>query len=124
MRPVLGGTGERVTNREIAIEHARICRRWSLFLDRIATATAGRKTRHYNRPFDLWWHYRKQASKHLPEMTVRQQLEALGWTRKDGETVRRSDGAKPAYVPCHPSVCQVQQWVLSGCPAAEKARAA
>lgn len=108
-----------MTPRENALELARTHRRFAIWFAAIDEVVhrRGYKLRHYNRHLDLWWYYRMQAAKKLPTMTVRQQLEAFGWTRRDGQTVRISDGARPATVACHPAVTQVQQWIICGCPA-------
>jgi hypothetical protein len=106
-----------MSNQQAALELARIHRRFALFRERIDQRCHGRRMRHINRHLDLWFHYLTRATAQLPQLTVREQLEAFGWTRVGGQTVRKRDGARPANVPCDPAVSQVQQWILMGCPA-------
>jgi hypothetical protein len=113
-----------MTPAQAALAHASISVRFSHFWSRIERTLVGRGLKARNRAWDIMAHYREVARRGLPEMTVREQIEALGWTRVAGKTVRKSDAAQAAAVECGPAVSSTQAWILAGCPAVEATNAA
>ncbi len=111
-----------MTPAENALALAKISIRFSIFWAEIDEAITGRGNLIHDRAFDLWRHYFNRAAAHLKPMTVREQIEAVGWTRECGQTVRRSDGALAEYVECDPAVNQVQAWIVARCPASREVR--